>query len=186
MYLQYERCRQRTSQPWANHPAIFTAERESSNPVSRNAPLPHVQYTKIFAGERRPPNGGLPISAPSTEKVQKKMSVVPASGSKSATTHGDSKVAVLHSKSATQRDAAATGYPASGGKEGAREPCHLLVIFHQQTNHSFGVIRTPQGVWRGVAVGSRDRSTHVDRDTTPWLVRAGGSDAADFRHICLS
>jgi hypothetical protein len=50
------------------------------------------------------------------------MSVVPASGAKSPTTHSDSEAV-------GKRDAAAPDYPANGGKEEAREPCHFLVIF---------------------------------------------------------
>ena len=47
---------------------------------------------------------------------------------------------------------------AAGGKERARGPVGL----------------PRRGRAKGVAVGSRDRPTHVGRDPTPWLVRAGG------------
>ena len=37
-----------------------------------------------------------------------------------------SEESVSRSESAPQRDAAASDYPAKGGKESAREPCHFI------------------------------------------------------------
>ena len=70
--------------------------------------------------------GGIPLSAPPTEKVQKKMSVAQGVGLEEPDYPCGSEEAVSRSESAPQRDAAANDYPATGGKESAREPCQFI------------------------------------------------------------
>ena len=71
-------------------------------------------------------NGGFPLSAPATEKVQKKMSVAQGVGLKEPDYPCVSEDAVSRSESAPQRDAAASDHPATGRRENAREPCQFI------------------------------------------------------------
>ena len=72
------------------------------------------------------PRQRLPFSAPTTEKVQKKMSVAQGVGLKEPDYPCDSEESVSRSESDPQRDAAASDYPAKGWKENAREPCQFI------------------------------------------------------------
>jgi len=111
-------------------------------------------------------NGGVPLPAPPTEKVQKKMSVAQGVGLARARlpTAVGSQLSCAASLLTSVTPQRAT-ILAAGGKERAREPVGLF----------------RRGRAKGVAVGSRDRPTHVGKRPDALACPNGGPDGADFR-----